>query len=40
VTLRAWAETNVDEVLAARALYDAQRRISASPEPEDRVAEG
>jgi DNA-binding HxlR family transcriptional regulator len=40
VALRAWAESNVDEVLAARALYDAQKSVSASPEPEDRVAEG
>jgi len=36
VQLRAWAEANADEVFHARALYDAQKKVSAKPESEDR----
>jgi hypothetical protein len=37
VGLLAWAETNAQDVLGARALYDAQRKASASPDSEDGV---
>jgi DNA-binding HxlR family transcriptional regulator len=39
VALRAWAETNVEQVLTARAAYDAQE-VLAAPEPGVGAAEG